>query len=298
MTKLLGYVDLADFNFAAAVLCIIFNPLFWNVVARWEHKTRSLSKAFGSPYKACYCLGVTILLLNFLRSYWPACRIYLCAKASCRRAVRGWRSAIVKPAQNPQPGSVPGRHVAGTPYGSEVANPFLPLISRNRARWKEPVCDNPITARTARIFRGNTPLLNAWKTTECSHGFTRAMTSQPKLEGLDCLAAYHMGLAILGVGVIFVLSSFLALGFVGTYLGDYFGILMDAKVTKFPFNVLDNPMYWGSTANYLGWSIMNASPTGLVLTAVVAVTYMVAMVFEGPFTEEIYRQKAKKMKNK
>ncbi|XP_007654817.1 phosphatidylethanolamine N-methyltransferase isoform X3 [Ornithorhynchus anatinus] len=181
MTKLLGYVDLADFSFVAAVLCIIFNPLFWNLVARWEHKTRSLSKAFGSPYKACYCLGITILLLNFLRSY-------------------------------------------------------------------------------------------------C---FTRAVTSQPKLEGLDCLAAYHTGLVILGVGVVFVLSSFLALGFVGTYLGDYFGILMDAKVTKFPFNVLDNPMYWGSTANYLGWSIMNASPTGLVLTAVVAVTYMVATLFEG-----------------
>lgn len=38
--------------------------------------------------------------------------------------------------------------------------------------------------------------------------------------------------------------------------GDYFGILMEAKVTSFPFNVLDNPMYWGSTAVYLGWSLM------------------------------------------
>lgn len=38
--------------------------------------------------------------------------------------------------------------------------------------------------------------------------------------------------------------------------GDYFGILMEARVTTFPFNILDNPMYWGSTANYLGWAIM------------------------------------------
>lgn len=38
--------------------------------------------------------------------------------------------------------------------------------------------------------------------------------------------------------------------------GDYFGILMEAKVTSFPFSVLDNPMYWGSTAVYLGWSLM------------------------------------------
>lgn len=38
--------------------------------------------------------------------------------------------------------------------------------------------------------------------------------------------------------------------------GDYFGILKEARVTTFPFNVLDNPMYWGSTANYLGWAVM------------------------------------------
>ena len=38
--------------------------------------------------------------------------------------------------------------------------------------------------------------------------------------------------------------------------GDYFGILKEARVTTFPFNVLDNPMYWGSTANYLGWALM------------------------------------------
>ncbi|KAK4813388.1 hypothetical protein QYF61_004725 [Mycteria americana] len=38
--------------------------------------------------------------------------------------------------------------------------------------------------------------------------------------------------------------------------GDYFGILMEAKVTSFPFSILDNPMYWGSTAVYLGWSLM------------------------------------------
>lgn len=38
--------------------------------------------------------------------------------------------------------------------------------------------------------------------------------------------------------------------------GDYFGILKEARVTTFPFNILDNPMYWGSTANYLGWAVM------------------------------------------
>ncbi|XP_064376172.1 phosphatidylethanolamine N-methyltransferase isoform X2 [Dromaius novaehollandiae] len=198
MARLLGYVDLTDSAFAAAVLSIAFNPLFWNVVARWEHKTRALSRALGSPHAACYCLGTVILLLNCVRS----------------------------------------------------------------------------------------------------HCFTEAMKSQPKLAGLDCHWAYFLGLAILAIGTLFVVSSFLALGFIGTFLGDYFGILMEAKVTSFPFSVLDNPMYWGSTAVYLGWALMNASPAGLLLTAVVAISYTIAMLYEGPFTEEIYRQKQKGAKSK
>lgn len=40
------------------------------------------------------------------------------------------------------------------------------------------------------------------------------------------------------------------------FSGDYFGILMDEKVTGFPFNIIENPMYWGSTANYLGLALM------------------------------------------
>ncbi|XP_060059225.1 phosphatidylethanolamine N-methyltransferase isoform X2 [Erinaceus europaeus] len=192
MARLLGYVDPLDPSFVAATLAIAFNPLFWNVVARWEQKTHKLSKAFGSPHLACYTLGGAILLLNFLRS----------------------------------------------------------------------------------------------------HCFTQAMLSQPQMEILDNPMAYSAGLVLLGMGSVFVLSSFFALGFTGTFLGDYFGILKEARVTTFPFNFLDNPMYWGSTANYLGWAIMNASPTGLLLTAVVALVYMLALQFEEPFTAEIYRQKA------
>lgn len=192
MTWLLGYMDPTEPSFVAAVLTIVFNPLFWNVVARWEQRTRKLSRAFGSPYLACYSLGSVILLLNGLRS----------------------------------------------------------------------------------------------------HCFTQAMMSQPKMEGLDNSTTYFLGLALLGWGLVFVLSSFFALGFTGTFLGDYFGILKEARVTTFPFSVLDNPMYWGSTANYLGWALMHASPTGLLLTALVGLVYVVALLYEEPFTAEIYRQKA------
>ncbi|EOB07389.1 Phosphatidylethanolamine N-methyltransferase, partial [Anas platyrhynchos] len=181
MAQLFGYVDMTDSGFIAAILSIAFNPFFWNVVARWEHKTRALSRVCGSPHTACYCLGTVILMLNCVRS----------------------------------------------------------------------------------------------------HCFTEAMKSQPKLEGLDSPWAYCSGLVILAVGTLFVISSFLALGFTGTFLGDYFGILMEAKVTSFPFSVLDNPMYWGSTAVYLGWSLMHASPAGLLLTAVVAISYTIAVLYEG-----------------
>ncbi|MBW03583.1 Phosphatidylethanolamine N-methyltransferase, partial [Eschrichtius robustus] len=118
------------------------------------------------------------------------------------------------------------------------------------------------------------------------------MLSQARMQSLDNPLAYRVGLALLGVGGVFVLSSFLALGFTGTFLGDYFGILKEARVTTFPFSILDNPMYWGSTANYLGWAIMHASPAGLLLTTVVALIYTVAILYEEPFTAEIYRQKA------
>ncbi|XP_033278562.1 phosphatidylethanolamine N-methyltransferase isoform X7 [Orcinus orca] len=197
---------------AAPDCCGGLGNLDFRKVARWEHKTRKLSGAFGSPHLACCTLGGAILLLNVLRS----------------------------------------------------------------------------------------------------HCFTQAMLSQPRMQSLDNPLAYRMGLALLGVGGMFVLSSFLALGFTGTFLalgrgpgsswrepgarggcaGDYFGILKETRVTTFPFSVLDNPMYWGSTANYLGWAIMHASPAGLLLTTVVALTYTVAILYEEPFTAEIYRQKA------
>ncbi|KAI5102963.1 phosphatidylethanolamine N-methyltransferase, partial [Silurus meridionalis] len=150
------HIDLTERSFCIAVITIIFNPFFWNVVARWEHRTRGLTRIFRSPSVACYCLGAVILLLNAFRS----------------------------------------------------------------------------------------------------HSFTVAMEGQLKMELLDRVQVYYMGTALILIGSLFVLSSFLALGFTGTFLGDYFGILMEQKVTGFPFNLMDNPMYWGSTAIHLGLAFM------------------------------------------
>ena len=70
------------------------------------------------------------------------------------------------------------------------------------------------------------------------------------------------------------------LGITGTYLGDYFGILMDHRVTSFPFNIIDAPMYYGSTLSFLGTAILYGKPAGLILTAEVLMVYMIALGYE------------------
>jgi phosphatidylethanolamine N-methyltransferase len=81
-------------------------------------------------------------------------------------------------------------------------------------------------------------------------------------------------------GNVLVLSSMWALGVTGTYLGDYFGILMDHIVTGFPFNVTNSPMYWGSTMSFLGTALWFGKPAGVLLTFAVYVTYKIALSYE------------------
>jgi phosphatidylethanolamine/phosphatidyl-N-methylethanolamine N-methyltransferase len=71
-----------------------------------------------------------------------------------------------------------------------------------------------------------------------------------------------------------------ALGITGTYLGDYFGILMEAPVTSFPFNVTGAPMYYGSTLSFVGTALWFGKPAGLLLCCEVLAVYEVALLFE------------------
>jgi phosphatidylethanolamine N-methyltransferase len=64
-------------------------------------------------------------------------------------------------------------------------------------------------------------------------------------------------------------------------LGDYFGILMSARVTGFPFNVVENPMYVGSTMCFAATALWYSSPAGLLLTLLVHIVYAVALRYEG-----------------
>ena len=109
------------------------------------------------------------------------------------------------------------------------------------------------------------------------HLYNEALNDQPFFKPVhQPLLAY--GLLI--VGNVLVLSSMWTLGLTGTYLGDYFGILMDAPVTRFPFNVSSAPMYWGSTINFLGVALYKGKVAGVFLTAEVFVLYWFALRWE------------------
>ncbi|ESK84394.1 methylene-fatty-acyl-phospholipid synthase [Moniliophthora roreri MCA 2997] len=95
---------------------------------------------------------------------------------------------------------------------------------------------------------------------------------------------------IFGAGNFLVATSFLALGFYGTYMGDYFGILQKRRVTGFPFNILKHPMYTGSTLCFVGAALWYERPAGLLVAIYVHATYALAVEYEGPFTDMIYAQ--------
>ncbi|EHY56196.1 Phosphatidyl-N-methylethanolamine N-methyltransferase [Exophiala dermatitidis] len=107
-----------------------------------------------------------------------------------------------------------------------------------------------------------------------------------------------LGAVLFAIGNVLVLSSMWALGVTGTYLGDYFGILMDHKVEGFPFNVTGAPMYWGSTLSFLGTALYTGRAAGVLLTLEVFVMYWIALKFEDPFTAQIYAKKESKEQKK
>lgn len=127
------------------------------------------------------------------------------------------------------------------------------------------------------------------------HLVREAILAQPNVSISENLQGFataeqlrYIGVPFTAIGSIFVMGSFWRLGITGTFLGDYCGILMDEMVEGFPFNVVSNPMYTGSTLNFLGMSLWYDSVVGLTLTWAVFICYQIALLFEGPFTTYIY----------
>lgn len=118
--------------------------------------------------------------------------------------------------------------------------------------------------------------------------YERMLRQQPYVSFFH---APYLAYALLAIGNTLVLTSYYALGITGTFLGDYFGILMNEPVTGFPFNVTGAPMYWGSTMSFLGTALLYGRPAGVLITVEVFLVYLVALRFEDPFTSEIYKKR-------
>ena len=121
--------------------------------------------------------------------------------------------------------------------------------------------------------------------------YERALRDQPGHPLMQTFVSKALAGGLIASGNVLVLSSMWMLGITGTYLGDYFGILMDEIVTGFPFNVTGSPMYWGSTMSFAGTALWFGKPAGLALTALVFVAYYIALSYEDPFTAEIYAKR-------
>ncbi|KAH9845474.1 Phosphatidyl-N-methylethanolamine N-methyltransferase [Teratosphaeria destructans] len=196
MAGLTDSIDFSQPSLYIAAGAILFNPTFWNTVARLEYNNKTLTKlAGGNRLYGCYGLAVTIFVLGLIRD------------------------AL----------------------------------------------------------------------------YERALRAQPSHPALSTFFSQALAVGLVASGNVLVLSSMWALGITGTYLGDYFGILMDEMVTGFPFNVTDAPMYYGSTMSFLGTALWYGKPAGILLTALVFTVYKVALSFEDPFTAGIYAKREREM---
>jgi len=111
---------------------------------------------------------------------------------------------------------------------------------------------------------------------------------------LDNVVVQVLAAVLCLLGQVLVISSFWQLGITGTFLGDYCGILMDSPVTKFPFSVMSNPMYTGSSVSFLGSALWHRSLAGVTLSILIFFVYQIALFFEEPFTAAIYAARAEK----
>lgn len=123
--------------------------------------------------------------------------------------------------------------------------------------------------------------------------FHEVLRTQPNSPVLQNDLVHYAGAVIAVIGQAFNLSSMWALGVTGTYLGDYFGILMDKKVEGFPFSVINNPMYVGSSLTFLGTALYYGKAAGVVLSLWVWIVYKIGLLFEEPFTDKIYSNREK-----
>ncbi|CAN8069771.1 unnamed protein product [Agarophyton chilense] len=127
--------------------------------------------------------------------------------------------------------------------------------------------------------------------------FLVAIRSQPRLPELDQPFYHAIAGLVGGFGVSMFIGAYYRLGICGTYLGDYFGFLMDEKITAFPFSVANHPMHDGSFLMHLGEAIMERSPAGILLSAWLLFCYRCGYFLEESFTNRLYSERDERKEN-
>lgn len=78
-------IDFGLRSFWLSLFFMFFNPLFWNIAGRLEHRTQILTKlARGNSRRACLALAATIFSLGLLRDYLYEDRSREGSLISCR----------------------------------------------------------------------------------------------------------------------------------------------------------------------------------------------------------------------
>eukprot|EP00158_Paraphelidium_tribonemae_P005835 Partr_v1_DN27549_c0_g1_i3_m30328 putative phosphatidylethanolamine N-methyltransferase len=97
------------------------------------------------------------------------------------------------------------------------------------------------------------------------------------------------GILIFVYGILLNLWTLKELGIKGMYNGDSFGWLFKEPVTTGPFEYFSHPQYLGTVLSMLGSSIYFLSFRGLVLTLIMALTFVISTIFiESPHMAFIY----------
>ncbi|CAH1800200.1 unnamed protein product [Owenia fusiformis] len=122
------------------------------------------------------------------------------------------------------------------------------------------------------------------------------LADQPKWSPLQNEFSLYIGYVIIAIGLVFTLSGWYQLGYTGVLQGDYFGIHKEERITAFPFNVLNDPLYVSFDIMALGLAFTNASFLGLLLAVYQTIIMHVTCLAENPFTTMIYVEKAKRDK--
>eukprot|EP00045_Choanoeca_perplexa_P023000 m.11593 g.11593 ORF g.11593 m.11593 type:complete len:250 (-) comp9851_c0_seq1:100-849(-) len=102
------------------------------------------------------------------------------------------------------------------------------------------------------------------------------------------LVTDKLGWAVTVFGLVLSSSAMYRLGIFGTYMGEFFGVMLKEKITSFPFSHFNNPMYLGSSLFHVGLALQAQSPVGAALALWVFYTYYLAGAYEGPLMQTMY----------